>query len=102
MNEKDEEEKYIKFLSEFNCFIDDKLSYIQEYQDIVKEIAKLGYQDLFDNEKDKYWADPWLLVLAKSKDAILITEESQKKTEKRKIPSILVLENCLFDYCCYT
>jgi hypothetical protein len=86
--EDDEDDKYVKFLSDFNCFIDNESSYIQEYQDIVKSIAiEYGYQDLFDQEKDKNWADPWLIALAKHINAILITEESQKP-EKRKIPAI--------------
>ena len=86
--EDDKDDKYVKFLLEFDCFLDNELSYIKEYQDIVKKIAiEHGYQDLFDQEKDKNWADPWIIAFAKHTNAIIITEESQKP-EKRKIPAI--------------
>ncbi len=86
--EEDEDDKYVKFLSKFNCFIGSELSYIHEYQVIIKSIAlEFEYQDLFDNATKKNWADPWLIALAKHTNSILITEESQKP-EKRKIPII--------------
>lgn len=83
------DDEYTKFLTKFNCFLDNKESYSLHNQKIVKEIAlKYGYQDLFDNTNGKInWADPWIIAHAKNNNCTIITDESQKP-EKRRIPAI--------------
>lgn len=81
-------EKWEEFDRKFGFFIDlSEKANSMEYWEVMREL------EIFETfqkhgEREHYWADPYLISVAKVDGSIVVTNETMNRNPKRKIPFV--------------